>query len=235
MKQVFFVLLLTICLGWMGSLYGQNIPPDSDPKLSGSAKFTIPQSAIDAEIDGKVQIAILVEENGKPKRAVMSLGPMWPCSTTPIKALEELGEALIEMGMGLSFSPAIKKGKPASAVVTITLDLKNPRLTPPPKIDPVTGKPLANLITGGVINGKAIEMARPVYPAEAKANRDGGAVTVQILVGEDGSILRAGATSGAGTLQYAARDAACRSKFKPTLLAGHPVKVSGFITYNFVP
>lgn len=235
MRHAFFVLLLTLSLAGMCRVHGQNVPPNSDPKLLASAKFTIPQSAIDAEIDGKVQIAILVEENGKPKRAVMSLGPMWPCSTTPIKALEKLGEALIEMGMGLSFSPAINKGKPASAVVTITLDLKNPKLSPPPTIDPATGKPIANLVTGGVINGKAIELARPVYPAEAKANRDGGAVNVQILVGEDGSILRAGATSGAGTLQYAARDAACRSKFKPTLLAGNPVKVSGFITYNFVP
>ncbi|MBO0160511.1 energy transducer TonB, partial [Vibrio parahaemolyticus] len=36
-------------------------------------------------------------------------------------------------------------------------------------------------------------------------------------------------------LRQAAVEAAQRAKFSPTMLSGQPVKVSGVITYNFVP
>jgi hypothetical protein len=36
-------------------------------------------------------------------------------------------------------------------------------------------------------------------------------------------------------LRAAAASAARGAKFSPTLLSGQPVKVSGVITYNFVP
>lgn len=235
MKRLVFACILNIGFAVMISINGQAVQSDSDPKLLAGTKFTIPQSAIDADIDGKVRVGILVDEKGSPKRAAMTLGPAWPCGTTPLKAIGDLENAIVEMAMGLDFTPAIKNGKPASATVALTLDLKNPNLASPQQIDPATGKPVAKMVTGGVINGRALVLERPAYPAEAKANRIGGAVSIQILVSEDGKILRAGAVSGAPMLQFAARDAACRSKFKPTLLAGNPVKVSGVVTYNFVP
>lgn len=214
---------------------GQGVPGDSEPKLLTNTRFTLPQSVIDAEIDGKVQVAIFLDDKGKPKKAVMSAGPMWPCGTQPIKAIDDLDKALTEMAMSLTFSPAIKSGKAESRALSLTLELKNPKLEFKPEIDPATGKPKEPVITGSVLNGKALSLGRPNYPSEAKARRDGGSVDVLILISEDGSILRAGALNGAATLQFAARDAACRSKFSPTLLAGNPVKVSGIVTYNFVP
>lgn len=90
------------------------------------------------------------------------------------------------------------------------------------------------VISGGVLNGKAISKPQPVYPTIAKAARAQGTVTVQILVDEDGNVISAAAVSGHPLLQQGAVQAARQAKFSPTFLTGQPVKVSGVITYNFV-
>ncbi|MBK8467383.1 MAG: TonB family protein [Chloracidobacterium sp.] len=86
-----------------------------------------------------------------------------------------------------------------------------------------------------MVNGKATSLPPPVYPSEAKATRLGGVVTIQVLIDERGKVIRAGAVKGHPVLQFASRYAACDARFTPTLLSGTPVKVSGVITYNFVP
>jgi protein TonB len=101
-----------------------------------------------------------------------------------------------------------------------------PAPTPPPK--PKT------VVSGGVLNGKAISKPQPAYPPIAKAARASGTVTVQILVDESGRVVSASAVSGHPLLQQAAVSAARQARFSPTLLSGQPVKVSGVITYNFV-
>ena len=101
-----------------------------------------------------------------------------------------------------------------------------PAPTPPPK--PKT------VVSGGVLNGKAISKPQPAYPPIAKAARASGTVTVQILVDESGRVVSASAVNGHPLLQQAAVAAARNARFSPTLLSGQPVKVSGVITYNFV-
>ncbi|HEY0079411.1 MAG TPA: TonB family protein [Pyrinomonadaceae bacterium] len=101
-----------------------------------------------------------------------------------------------------------------------------PKPTPPPK--PKT------IVSGGVLNGKAISKPQPPYPAIARAARASGTVTVQIVVDEGGRVISAQAVSGHPLLQQAAVAAARQARFTPTLLSGQPVKVSGVITYNFV-
>ncbi len=97
-----------------------------------------------------------------------------------------------------------------------------PAPTPPPK--PKT------VVSGGVLNGKAISKPQPAYPPIAKAARASGTVTVQILVDESGRVVSANAVSGHPLLQQAAVSAARNARFSPTLLSGQPVKVSGVIT-----
>ena len=101
-----------------------------------------------------------------------------------------------------------------------------PAPTPPPK--PKT------VVSGGVLNGKAISKPQPAYPPIAKAARASGTVTVSIVVDESGRVISASAVSGHPLLQQAAVAAARNARFSPTLLSGQPVKVSGVITYNFV-
>lgn len=88
---------------------------------------------------------------------------------------------------------------------------------------------------GGVLNRKANALPKPTYPSAARAVRASGMVSVLVLIGEDGNILSANPTKGHPLLRNASRIAACGSKFSPTLLSGQPVKVSGYITYNYVP
>ena len=89
-------------------------------------------------------------------------------------------------------------------------------------------------ISGGVLNGKAINKPQPPYPPVAKAARAQGIVVVQVTVDETGSVTSAKAVTGHPLLQAAAVAAAKQAKFSPTLLSGEPVKVSGVLTYNFV-
>jgi protein TonB len=104
----------------------------------------------------------------------------------------------------------------------------------PPKATPTPAPRPTAPISGGVLNGKAISLPKPAYPAIAKSAHASGTVTVQVLIDENGSVVAAHAVSGHPLLQAVAVQAARSARFSPTKLSGQPVKVSGVITYNFV-
>lgn len=93
----------------------------------------------------------------------------------------------------------------------------------------------ARTVSGGVLNGMATSLPKPPYPAEAKVSRAGGSVSIQVLIDETGKVIFACAVSGPKILQPGTESAAYQATFTPTLLEGKPVRVSGVITYNFVP
>ena len=88
-------------------------------------------------------------------------------------------------------------------------------------------------VSGGILNGKALNLPAPVYPELAKRARTSGVVEVEVVIDLSGKVISAKALKGPIMLQTAAEDAARRAKFSPTLLSGQPVKVSGLISYNF--
>lgn len=100
---------------------------------------------------------------------------------------------------------------------------------PPPQATPPRAP-----ISGGVLNGKALSLPKPVYPAIAKQAHASGTVVVQVTISESGSVISAAAMSGHPLLRAAAVAAARGARFSPTKLSGQPVKVTGVITYNFV-
>lgn len=102
---------------------------------------------------------------------------------------------------------------------------------PPP---PPTPTPPRAPISGGVLNGRAISLPKPQYPAIARAAHASGTVVVQVLIDENGSVVSAQAVSGHPLLTAAAVQAARSARFSPTKLSGQPVKVTGVIQYNFV-
>ena len=89
-------------------------------------------------------------------------------------------------------------------------------------------------ISGGVLNGKAISLPKPAYPAIARTAHASGTVVVQVVIDENGSVISAHAVSGHPLLTAVAVAAARGARFSPTKLSGQPVKVTGVITYNFV-
>lgn len=155
-------------------------------------------------------------------------------------------------------SPIMKAAPPpppaASPIPTIDVHVPKRPATPPPKLGapppdqsaPPSSRPgvpessAASVprrpatISGGVLNGKAISLPKPAYPPIARAAHVSGAVTVQVTVDENGNVTSASAVSGHPLLQASAVAAARQAKFRPTMLSGQPVKVTGVIVYNFV-
>ena len=93
--------------------------------------------------------------------------------------------------------------------------------------------PPAKQVSSGVLNGKATNLPKPVYPSAAKAVRASGAVSVQVTMDESGRVISVAAVSGHPLLRQAAENAARNAKFAPTMLSGQPVKTTGVIVYNF--
>lgn len=119
---------------------------------------------------------------------------------------------------------------PAPAPTPAATPTPTPTKTSTPATEPATKKPLS----GGVLNGKALTLPKPVYPPAAKSIGATGTVTVEVLIDENGKVISARALSGPPMLQMAATQAARLAKFSPTRLSGQPVQVIGTITYSFV-
>ena len=89
-------------------------------------------------------------------------------------------------------------------------------------------------IESGDLNAQAIDLPDAMYPGEARKTHAAGEVKVRVIVDETGRVLAADVISGPKPLWLAAIDAARKARFKPTLVDGTAVKITGILTYNFV-
>lgn len=89
-------------------------------------------------------------------------------------------------------------------------------------------------IESGDLNSQAIDLPDAIYPGEARKTHAAGEVKVRVIVDETGRVLAADVISGAKPLWLAAIEAARKARFKPTLVGGTAVKITGILTYNFV-
>jgi TonB family protein len=90
------------------------------------------------------------------------------------------------------------------------------------------------VINSGFLNGKAILLQKPDYPASAKARRASGTIPVRVVIDEKGKVTEAKAVCGDTDLRKASEAAARQSKFTPVRIDGEAVKVNGIIVYNFL-
>jgi len=198
------------------------------------------------------QLSLLIKQQGlalvSGKKDVESRGYVVGFSITAAVLSDELGlrplaifyksqaEALrardSEMG---GYVPALSKEEwdrydgikpPARKLVTVVA-------AGPPVVESGNPPPHAP-VSGGILNGKALKLAKPSYPFAAREARVSGTVQVRVVIDETGKVIYAQAVSGHPDLQKASEDAAMKSEFSPTKLQGKPVKVTGFILYNFV-
>lgn len=91
----------------------------------------------------------------------------------------------------------------------------------------------AKPVNVGSLIDKATQKINPSYPHTAKSARITGVVTVYVEVDPTGVVSTVQSTSGPAVLRQAAMDAARRWKFRPTMVDGQPVRVVGFINFNF--
>src|ERR1044072_5288225 len=92
-------------------------------------------------------------------------------------------------------------GPGAGTVVSAPAKVQIADEPPPPEAKPT---PRAAPISGGVLNGKAISLPKPAYPAIARAAHASGTVVVQVVIDENGNVISAHAVSGHPLLQGAA-------------------------------
>lgn len=95
------------------------------------------------------------------------------------------------------------------------------------------GRPVT-VVASGVVNGKAIDLVKPVYPANLRSlGNMTGFVVVEVEIDEVGKVTKAKGTCGIRNFLRASEEAALKSRFSPTSLSGVPVKVTGVIIYHF--
>lgn len=86
-----------------------------------------------------------------------------------------------------------------------------------------------------ILQSEAVIRIQPQYPPLALAARVSATVKVEITIDESGNVISARALSGHTLLKDSAVAAARKWKFKPTMLEGIPVKVTGVISLAFDP
>lgn len=93
----------------------------------------------------------------------------------------------------------------------------------------------AGINVGALLAANAVKLQKPLYPPIAVRGNITGKVSVLVLIDENGNVVSAKATDGPQLLRLSSENAARRSKFKQTFYQGQPVKVTGVITYNYLP
>lgn len=188
-----------------------------------------------SKMEGIVRLNVLVAEDGSVMTAEPVTGPFEvfqpggdgkPKQAEPEPVSPLLVEAAQRAALAAKFSPTMLSGVPIKVRGTLIYRFFQYEASNP--------APSMSGINGGVLNGKAISLPKPDYPAAARAVRAAGAVTVRVTIGENGAVESASAASGHPLLRDAAIEAARSAKFSQTLLSGNPVKVSGVIVYNFI-
>jgi TonB family protein len=94
-------------------------------------------------------------------------------------------------------------------------------------------KPAPITVPSGEMAKNRISGPVPTYPPEAKKARVQGAVLLDALIGEDGSVKNLKVVSGPKPLVESALDAVHQWVYKPYLLNGEPIEVKTTITVTY--
>lgn len=195
-----------------------------------------PESAKSAGASGTIAVNIVVDETGSVISAEAELTDQRERRDVDGSKLEALPadpglrDAAEKAAWKARFSPTYLSGVPVKIKGRIIYNFVGGEQS----ANTVAPPPPMSRINGGVLNGKATSLPKPEYPAAAKAVAAQGAVSVQVLVDEDGNVVEVTAVSGHPLLRAAAEAAAREAKFSPTFLNGKAVKFSGVLTFNFV-
>lgn len=205
--------------------------------LNGKAislpKPVYPEQARREKLEGIVRIDVVIDESGEVISAEPATGMIdvyrpggsgLPEKEAANTADPVLIDAALDVARKARFSPTFLSGVGVKVKGTIVYRFVAP------------GEDSDNEVPrGGILNDKAVALPAPEYPAAAKAVNAGGVVVVLVLVDEGGNVIDARAMSGHPLLRASAVTAARQALFAPTSVNGSPVKVSGELTYNFVP
>lgn len=228
---------LGMAAGFAGYSPAQSTQQNSEAKIISAQEFLLPAAAVTAGVDGKIVVGVTVSKTGAAERIEILARPAWPCGSDPKIELEEVANSRKQNVASTRFSPAIKDKKAVGSDLILTFKLGKvyDRAVRQNNVEEAIkkGTVTQHVISGGILNGKALKIPAADYPATARQQKIIGTVPVEVVINEQGTVILAGAISGPSVLQPKARDAACRAVFSPTLFNGQPVKVGGVISYGF--
>ena len=189
-------------------------------------------SGDDTESDNNVLAVVTVEETIPKSDKV----PVNPSETAPNRTPPPNASSSVTTPNSTDSAPVTKTARPDSTTSSSAASAPSPDKSSAPKTAPPdtkTSSPNTRPVSGGVLNGIAISLPKPRYPAVARNARASGVVTVEVLLDEEGKVISARALDGSPYLRDAAVEAARLARFSPTVLSGQPMRVSGVITYKF--
>ena len=198
-----------------------------EAELVSAPDATIPDVSKAAFIGGTVNIRVLVNPNGTVKSAAVAYGPGAICTTFSSPPVTALRDAALESARLAKFKPTKRQRE-----AVLTFEFPKPEVSNGPVS--VAAGPVSGDGGPGILNGRAISLPKPEYPAAAAVIRASGTVDVNVVVMKDGWVYSATAKRGHPLLQRAAEEAACTAKFD-TVINGSPTKLTGILRYNFVP
>lgn len=150
------------------------------------------------------------------------------------RSYEKLGDrqkALADYKKALELDAANEVAKSEVSRIETELAKEVAKNAPSPKPAEAVKPEYVNL--GALSSANAVKLVSPVYNTIARQARVEGIVTVEVELNTDGDVVSATAVSGPTMLRQAAEDAARRSKFKPAMFNGEPIKGRGVISYSF--
>lgn len=182
---------------------------------------------------------LIIKSNGKPTKVDVPVYSPAGVRTDNVEKLEENSSISPKPTPLPNNSSANLKSRP-NAPFQLSNQNVNPKNPQNPvgqtRTSPTVTRPMPKgPISGGVVNGKAVNLVKPTYPSQAKAVNASGVVNVQVVIDESGRVISATVVSGHPLLRAAAVASARASLFSPTMLSGKPVQVSGVIVFNFNP
>jgi hypothetical protein len=103
---------------------------------------------------------------------------------------------------------------------------------PTPTTATATAGPEPQLISTGSLSGRETKRVTPVYPSQAKTHNVTGTVRVFAIIDENGKIWVTN-SEGPVLLRKAAEEAARGWTFPPSLVNNKPVRLAGYLDFDF--
>ena len=202
--------------------------PKAEPVTPGTAEELPPDTALANHF--KEDALTKTRENG----------PVATAQTKPTDRIEA-EELSLPKRAGVA-PPVISTSVPVSTpgidspaeIKEFASALVQPREAGPPSQQPAsTPAPKTIRKSGDVLQNTAVIRSTPLYPKAARASNVKGAVTVEVTIDEEGSVIAARPISGPEQLRDAALAAARRWKWVPERVDRNRARVVGTITLTF--
>jgi TonB family protein len=228
-----------------GASLAQETPPASNPPaqpplmLGGAEPLTSKQKEVldlllarkwkEAQETAKLQLAALA--------GYVDEDPRLAASALALEALADAGAgdkgpALCRWKVALSLDPKLARAN--LSAFGAAGELLRGSLSVPAEQPKATPKETPLAVAGEVSRPEILSNFPPLYPEAARQARVEGKVSVESIIGKDGSVTNARILQDQPMgLGLSALEAICGWRFKPAMMKGEPVKVYYVVTVNF--